>query len=1247
MICWFMAVCSLLCCAISIQAAKCSYTLSPASITFGFGQTNGTISVTANCQWTGASTNSWIQPAGSGTDNGTIVYSVDPNPTYATRTGSITAGDQTFLVTQRGLPMNLSAGLGNTNLVWVTSPDYPWSGTNPPAPSFSGVASAASGNRGVGNSTSWVQTTVVGPGYVSFWWKVDSDVYPPPPSEPITFDFLEFQINGIIQAQIKGQIDWRFGSFEVPAGTNTLYWQYVKDEAYNSGYDQGWLDSVSFTTNQPVPLYEALNTCGLDWTSGGNNNVTYWSGQTELSKDGASAARSGPISIGQESWLEASVSGVTNLSFWWKVSSRTNSDYLEFYTNSTLVRRITGEIDWQASNFKLSTGSHVLKWRLVRSTLVGNSSAQNCGWLDQVSVSPPLPPTILYYTTNLTLAADPSTCQAVLPDLTGPSDLVLSDNCGSVQIVQSPAPHALLPLGVTGVHITIAAPASGLLVITNNVLVADITSPGIVLLGSDPAVAECGMPFTDPGAVAADSCSGLLSFNTNSAVAVGQPGQYTISYTAVDQAGNSNTMNRTVYVRNTVPPVVTLIGSDPIQVECHGSFVDPGATAIDTCAGIVPVTTFGIVDPNTPGTYLVTYVATDGANSTSISRTVRVVDTTPPQVLSSFGTLTLDTGATNCTCLLPDLTGPAYVAAADACGTVNITQAPVPGTPLALGTNAIVFTVSDASGNSVAVTNQVVVKDTTGPVITVLGAEPAFTECSQPYADPGAIAFDNCSGVVSLTTNTTINPNEAGAYEITYAATDTAGNSSTNARTVYVRDTVAPVVTLIGNDLIQAECHGSFVDPGATAIDSCAGIVPVTTFGIVDPNTPGTYLLTYTASDGQNSNSVSRTVRVVDTIPPQVTWNIGDLVITGDVKTCRAILPDPTSPGFLTATDTCGSVSLTQAPPPGSTLPLGTNEVLLRAADSSGNVVEVTNHVFILEPAPVASLQPQDGTQRLGETVEMAFAVEGCSTVQWQWYFQQQPLAEATAATLLLTNIGSCHAGQYFATATSASGSVTSRVAVLTIINSPQTISPGGALAIGIANECDHLVLATNSSYTWEIADALSGPGVGWDALTVSGPIWVQATTDNPFRLRIVSLPAGNGVLSDFDPSINYAWTIAAASGPVVGFDPAAFSIETTDFSVPFNGAFSVGTNSSGMTVNYAGHLVAPQILAGTAQSNGFQLTFLGPRGQPFRILTTPDLSTSMEGWQVLTQSRFATGTNVFTDSLQSLPQRFYRVVSP
>ena len=76
---------------------------------------------------------------------------------------------------------------------------------------------------------------------------------------------------------------------------------------------------------------------------------------------------------------------------------------------------------------------------------------------------------------------------------------------------------------------------------------------------------------------------------------------------------------------DTAPPVLTLAGDDPLFVQVGGTFVDPGASAVDRVDGPVPVQMEGRVDPQRIGRYTLTYTAADRAgNAARATRTVHV-----------------------------------------------------------------------------------------------------------------------------------------------------------------------------------------------------------------------------------------------------------------------------------------------------------------------------------------------------------------------------------------------------------------------------------------------------------------------------------------------------------------------------------------------------------------------------------------------------------------------------------------------
>ncbi|MEO1174966.1 MAG: DUF5011 domain-containing protein, partial [Myxococcota bacterium] len=95
------------------------------------------------------------------------------------------------------------------------------------------------------------------------------------------------------------------------------------------------------------------------------------------------------------------------------------------------------------------------------------------------------------------------------------------------------------------------------------------------------------------------------------------------------------------------PPVISLVGSDTIEVAFGTIFSDLGAVAVDAEGSSLEVTVDGSVDTSTPGTYELTYSATDSAGASAETvRTVEVIedplDTATLDTPNPPGTLFLD-----------------------------------------------------------------------------------------------------------------------------------------------------------------------------------------------------------------------------------------------------------------------------------------------------------------------------------------------------------------------------------------------------------------------------------------------------------------------------------------------------------------------------------------------------------------------------------------------------------------------------
>ena len=189
----------------------------------------------------------------------------------------------------------------------------------------------------------------------------------------------------------------------------------------------------------------------------------------------------------------------------------------------------------------------------------------------------------------------------------------------------------------------------------------------------------------------------------------------------------------------------------------------------------------------------------------------------------------------------------------------------------------ITYTATDAAGNIGTATRTVNVVDTTLPLLTVNGDNPATVEMGGTYTDLGATS----DGGETVTSTETVDTLTVGAYTITYSATDTAGNIGTATRIVNVVDNTAPIITITGDNPATVELGTTYDDVGATADD---GEI-VTSTGTVTTSIVGTYTITYTATDANNNTgTATRTVNVVDTTGPviTITGNLTPTIEAGD-----------------------------------------------------------------------------------------------------------------------------------------------------------------------------------------------------------------------------------------------------------------------------------------------------------------------------------------------------------------------------
>lgn len=127
--------------------------------------------------------------------------------------------------------------------------------------------------------------------------------------------------------------------------------------------------------------------------------------------------------------------------------------------------------------------------------------------------------------------------------------------------------------------------------------------------------------------------------------------------------------------------------------------------------------------------------------------------------------------------------------------TTPIVCTPASGSQFAQGTTAVncIATTTIYTATS---TFNVVVQDTTAPVLTLLGTDPQGIALGAPYVEQGATAIDGRDGDISTSiviNSSNVNTHVAGTYTVAYSVTDAGGHTSTASRSVEVAQSTIEV----------------------------------------------------------------------------------------------------------------------------------------------------------------------------------------------------------------------------------------------------------------------------------------------------------------------------------------------------------------------------------------------------------------------------------------------------------------------
>ena len=193
----------------------------------------------------------------------------------------------------------------------------------------------------------------------------------------VSMEMLPFQIDSI-NSNGSGTYDICNITLDENAPLGEIV-QFELDITADNGYFTD--NDFSLITGLAIENFETGDFNEFDWTFDGDAD---WIIDT-LAQEGTYAARSGSIGNNSTSSLEITlqVTADSEISFWKKVSSEANYDYLRFYIDNQLIDEWSGEVGWSEENYNVSVGEHTFTWTYFKDQ--GVVGGDDCAWIDYIT----------------------------------------------------------------------------------------------------------------------------------------------------------------------------------------------------------------------------------------------------------------------------------------------------------------------------------------------------------------------------------------------------------------------------------------------------------------------------------------------------------------------------------------------------------------------------------------------------------------------------------------------------------------------------------------------------------------------------------------------------------------------------------------------------------------------------------------------------------------------------------------------
>lgn len=171
---------------------------------------------------------------------------------------------------------------------------------------------------------------------------------------------------------LKGATVEMEGSVTTATPISTYAWTSSIDGEFYNG-------SASSFTKYDYHVREHFEGDDLNFNSTGD---APWEITNTESNTGEQSVRSGDISNKETSVLELTVYGMGQLTFYWKVDSEPDYDYLRLYVNDVLEKEISGNIDWTFLSLNFTVGEHTIRWSYEKDD--SHFWGEDAGYVDDI-----------------------------------------------------------------------------------------------------------------------------------------------------------------------------------------------------------------------------------------------------------------------------------------------------------------------------------------------------------------------------------------------------------------------------------------------------------------------------------------------------------------------------------------------------------------------------------------------------------------------------------------------------------------------------------------------------------------------------------------------------------------------------------------------------------------------------------------------------------------------------------------------